>query len=156
MIHIKTVHIEEFRGVRSLDLDLEGKNYGICGPNGTGKSGVVDAIEFCLTGDVGRLSGQGTGSVSVKAHAPHVDQKDHPEKASVTITADIPSLRKSVKLHRSVKSPRKVDVTPADVDVLAAVEELQTHPEFALSRREIIKYIITPPGRRSEDVQTLL
>jgi len=156
MIHIKTVHIEEFRGVRSLDLDLEGKNYGICGPNGTGKSGVVDAIEFCLTGDVSRLSGQGTGSVSVKAHAPHVDQKDHPEKASVTITADIPSLRKSVKLHRSVKSPRQVDVTPADVDVLAAVEELQTHPEFALSRREIIRYIITPPGRRSEDVQTLL
>ena len=156
MIHIKTVHIEEFRGIRSLDLELDGKNYGICGPNGTGKSGVVDAIEFCITGDVSRLSGQGTGSVSVKAHAPHVDQQDHPERANVTITADIPSLGKSVKLHRSVKDPRKVDVTPDDADVLAAVEELQTHPEFALSRREIIRYIITPPGKRSEDVQTLL
>src|SRR5450756_2169673 len=108
MIHVKTVHIEEFRGIRSLDLELDGKNYGICGPNGTGKSGGVDAIEFWITGDVSRLSGQGTGSVSVKAHAPHVDQQDHPERASVTITADIPSLGKPVKLHRSVQDPRKV------------------------------------------------
>ena len=46
MIRIKTIHIEEFRGIRRLDLLLDAKNFGICGPNGTGKSGVVDAIEF--------------------------------------------------------------------------------------------------------------
>lgn len=156
MIRIKTIHIEEFRGIRELDLDLEAKNFGICGPNGTGKSGVVDAIEFCITGDVTRLSGQGSASLSVKAHAPHVDQHSHPEKANVTITADIPSLGKSVKIHRSVKNPGKVEITPNDSDLTAIIEELQTHPEFALSRREIVKYIITPPGKRSDDVQTLL
>jgi len=156
MIRVKTIHIEEFRGIRDLDLDLDTKNFGICGPNGTGKSGVVDAIEFCLTGDVTRLSGQGTTGLSVKTHAPHVDQHEHPEKANVTITADIPSMHKAVKIHRSVKNPRKVNITPVDADVKGVVEELQTHPEFALSRREIVKYIITPPGKRSEDVQTLL
>ncbi|MBI4529874.1 MAG: AAA family ATPase [Deltaproteobacteria bacterium] len=156
MIRIKTIHIEEFRGIRDLDLDLAGNNFGICGPNGTGKSGVVDAIEFCLTGDVTRLSGQGTAGLSVKNHAPHVDQRHNPEKANVTITADIPSLSKTVRIHRSVKNPTKVQITPADADVKRVVEELETHPEFALSRREIVKYIITPPGRRSEDVQTLL
>ena len=156
MIRLKTIHIEQFRGIRDLDLDLDAKNFGICGPNGTGKSGVVDAVEFCLTGDVTRLSGQGSAGLSVKAHAPHVDQSGHPEKANVTITADIPSLGKTVKIHRSVKNLRKVEITPNDVDVKGVIEELQTHPEFALSRREIIKYIITPPGKRSEDVQTLL
>jgi recombinational DNA repair ATPase RecF len=156
MIRIKTIHIEEFRGVRELDLDLDTMNFGICGPNGTGKSGVVDAIEFCLTGDVTRLSGQGSAGLSVRTHAPHVDQHDHPEKANVTITADIPSLGKAVKIHRSVKDPRKVKITPADSDVKGVVEDLQMHPEFALSRREIVKYIITPPGKRSEDVQNLL
>lgn len=75
MIRVKTIHIEDLRGVRELDIDLDGKNFGICGPNGTGKSGVVDAIEFCLTGDVTRLSGQGTAGLSVKNHAPHVDQQ---------------------------------------------------------------------------------
>ena len=61
MIRIKSIQINEFRGVRDLTLDLAGKNYSICGPNGTGKSGVVDAVEFCLTGNVTRLSGEGTG-----------------------------------------------------------------------------------------------
>jgi len=156
MIRVKTIHIEEFRGVRDLYLHLDTKNFGICGPNGTGKSGVVDAVEFCLTGDVTRLSGQGSAGLSVKTHAPHVDQKEHPERANVTITAEIPSLGKEVRIHRSVKNPRKLEIAPADADVKGVVEELQTHPEFALSRREIVKYIITPPGKRSEDVQTLL
>jgi hypothetical protein len=49
-----------------------------------------------------------------------------------------------------------VRITPADADVKRVLDELQTHPEFALSHREIGKYIITPPGRRSDDVQTLL
>lgn len=156
MIRLKSLHVDEFRGVRDLTLDLAGKNYGICGPNGTGKSGVVDAIEFCLTGDVTRLSGEGTAEISVREHAPHVDQKDHPEKARVTLVADIPTLGKSVTITRNVKTPKKVDVTPDDGDVHAIVNDLQTHPEFALSRREIVKYIITPPGQRSTDVQTLL
>ena len=156
MIYLKTVQIEEFRGIRKLGLDLEGNSFGICGPNGTGKSGVVDAIEFCLTGDVTRLSGQGSSGLSVRAHAPHVDQNTSPEKANVTISAEIPTLKKTVTLHRSVKTPNKLKITPNDDDVKAVINELETHPEFALSRREIIKYIITPPGKRSEDVQNLL
>ncbi len=156
MIRIKTVHIEEFRGVRDLHIDLFSKNFGICGPNGTGKSGVVDAIEFCLTGDVTRLSGHGTAGLSVKNHAPHVDHREDPEKTKVTITATVPSIGKDVTIARAIKSHKAVKITPADEAVGAVVKELQTHPEFALSRREIVKYIITPPGRRSDDVQTLL
>ena len=156
MIRIKTMKIEEFRGIRELSLDLEGANFGICGPNGTGKSGVVDAIEFCLTGNITRLSGQGAGELSVKGHAPHVDQRASPDKAKVTITAAIPALGKDVTIKRSVKSPRSVSITPSDDAVKAVVQELQVHPEFALSRREIAKYIVTPPLKRSEDVQNLL
>lgn len=156
MIRVKTLHIEDFRGIRELNLDLAGNNFGICGPNGTGKSGVVDAIEFCLTGDVTRLSGQGTAGLSLKNHAPHVDQRTHPEKANVTITGDIPSLGKSFTIHRSVKNPKKVEIKPPYAVVKGIFTELETHPEFALSRREIVKYIITPPGQRSVDVQTLL
>jgi hypothetical protein len=135
---------------------MDGHNYAVCGPNGSGKSGVVDAIEFCITGDVTRLSGPGTSGISVKDHAPHVDHHDHPENAKVKITAIIPSLGKTVSLQRSVKNPRKLAVSPRDPDIKAVIDELQYHPEFALSRREIVKYILTPPGKRSDDVQTLL
>lgn len=156
MIRIKTIHIEEFRGIRDLDLDLGGENFGICGPNGTGKSGVVDAIEFCLTGNVTRLSGQGQGELSVKGHAPHVDHRENPDKAKVTITATVPSLGKEVTITRSVKNPRTATIAPSDPAIEGVIEELQSHPEFALSRREIAKYIVTPPAQRSTDVQTLL
>ncbi len=156
MIRIKTIHIEEFRGIRDLTLDLSGKNFGICGSNGTGKSGVVDAIEFCLTGNITRLSGEGQGELSVKGHAPHVDHRANPDRAKVTITATVPSLGKEVTVTRSVKAPRIATIEPSDPEVQTIIEELQTHPEFALSRREIAKYIITPPAQRSTDVQTLL
>jgi len=156
VIRIKSIHIEEFRGIRDLTLDLGGKNFGICGPNGTGKSGVVDAIEFCLTGNVTRLSGQGQGELSVKGHAPHVDHRANPDMAKVTITAAVPSLGKDVTITRSVKTPRAVTIVPADPKIQTIIGELQSHPEFALSRREIAKYIITPPAQRSTDVQTLL
>ena len=139
MIRIKTIKIEEFRGIRELTLDLEGDNFGLCGPNGTGKSGVVDAIEFCLTGNITRLSGQGAGELNVKDHAPHVDQRANPDKAKVTISASIPALGKDVTIMRSVKSPRAVSIAPSDPAIKAAVEELRMHPEFALSRREIAK-----------------
>jgi ATP:corrinoid adenosyltransferase len=156
VIRIKTIHIEEFRGIRDLTLDLGGNNFGICGSNGTGKSGVVDAIEFCLTGNITRLSGQGQGELSVKAHGPHVDQSENPDKAKVTIAATVPSLGKDVTITRSVKNPRAVTIEPDDSKMQAIIEELQSHPEFALSRREIAKYIVTPPAQRSTDVQTLL
>jgi DNA repair exonuclease SbcCD ATPase subunit len=156
MIRIDQIHIEEFRGIRTLDLTLTGGNFGICGPNGTGKSGVVDAIEFCLTGNITRLSGQGQGDLSVKGHGPHVDYRNDPDKAQVSIKATIPSLNKQVTITRTVKTPRKAVIEPADHTVEQIVEELQSHPEFALSRREIAKYIVTPPARRSTDVQTLL
>ena len=75
MIRIETIEIEECRGIKKLTLPLARRNFGICGPNGTGKSGVVDAIEFALTGEITRLGGSGTGDLSVKAHAPHVDAR---------------------------------------------------------------------------------
>ena len=109
MIRIDTIEIEEFRGIRRLQLNLGRKNFGICGPNGTGKSGVVDAIEFALTGNITRLGGSGTAELSVRAHAPHVDATKTPEKSWVRITGQLPALGKNVVIERSVKNPSKSD-----------------------------------------------
>jgi DNA repair exonuclease SbcCD ATPase subunit len=156
MIQIEQIEISEFRGIRHLILTLGRKSFGIAGPNGTGKSGIVDAAEFGLTGNITRLGGEGTADLSVKAHAPHVDSQKTPEKAVVKITGYAPSLGKSITIERSVKAPSTPTITPNDAKTREFVAKLETHPEFALSRRQIIKYILTPPGKRSTDVQTLL
>jgi DNA repair exonuclease SbcCD ATPase subunit len=156
MIRAKSITIEEFRGIRALTIDFNEKNYAICGPNGTGKSGVVDALEFALTGNISRLSGRATGNVSVKDHAPHVDSRNRPDKARVVLTVSIPHLNKEVKIERTVKDAMSPVITPETEDVRAVLDEVALHPEFVLSRRELIRYVISTPGDRAREVQTLL
>lgn len=157
MIKVERIKVVEFRGIRDLTIDLNEANFAICGPNGTGKSGVVDALEFGLSGTISRLTGKGQGSVSVKDHGPHVNCRDQPEKAVVTIDVTIPCLGgKKATITRNVKAPRMPTITPKDADVLAVFERVQKHPEFSLSRREIIKYVLAEPGVRATEVQALL
>ena len=85
MIKLESVHIEEVRGIRKLDLNFGQKTFAISGPNGSGKSGVIDAIEFGLTGKIGRLTGRGTQGLSVAAHGPHVDKTKFPDAAFVML-----------------------------------------------------------------------
>jgi hypothetical protein len=156
MIRIEKLELFEFRGVRKLTLNLNRKSFAIAGPNGTGKSGIVDAIEFALTGNITRLSGAGTSDISVKSYAPHVDHVKSPEKAVVRLTAQAPSLNKTVIIERSVKAAAAPKLTPDIQETRDILTQLEAHPEFALSRREIIKYILTPAGERAKDVQILL
>jgi len=157
MIRIDKITIKEFRGIRDLTLDLKGENFAACGPNGTGKSGIVDAIEFALTGNISRLAGAGTGGLSVKAHGPHVDSRNKPEAASVTLDVIIPALgNKKARVIRTVKSAGAPTITPPDKDVVDALETVNLHPEFVLSRRELIRYVLSEPGQRSKEVQALL
>lgn len=156
MIQIESLRIANFRGIKQLLLSFDKKNFGICGPNGTGKSGLVDAIEFALTGSITRLTGQGTGGLSVKAHAPHVDTRDQPQKSVVALTAYSPVLNQQFTIERRVSAPSKPKIDGATADVERIVKQLADHPEFALSRREILKYVIAEPGDRSREVQALL
>ena len=121
-----------------------------------GKSGVVDAIEFVLTGDISRLSGEGTEGITVKTHAPHVDRRNAPQKSRVVLQAFVPELNKSFTLERTVLSPKTPKLSPPDKDIAEAVSKLSCHPEFALTRREIIKYILATPNNRAKAVQALL
>ena len=156
MIYARKLVIEEFRGIRKLAIEFKGENFAVCGPNGTGKSGIVDALEFALTGNISRLSGRGTGSVSVKEHAPHVDSRDRPDKARVILTVAIPTLKKEATIERRVNSANAPTITPNTPDVIAALGQVALHPEFALSRRELIRYVISTPGDRAKEVQALL
>ena len=70
MIYIESVTLQHFRGAKRLNLTPDRKNFAIGGNNGTGKSGVVDGVEFALTGNITRLTGKGAGSLSLKTHGP--------------------------------------------------------------------------------------
>ena len=159
MIKLIEIHIEEFRGIKKLTLKPDGQNFVVHGPNGSGKSGVVDAIDFGLSGNISRLSGKGTGDISLKKHGPHVDAT--PKKAKVRLTLYFPSIRKTAQIERSLSDPRNLLITPIgkktdEKEIRGLLEQVAQHSEMTLSRREIIKYILSESKKRSEDVQTLL
>ncbi|WP_315767583.1 MULTISPECIES: ATP-binding protein [unclassified Bradyrhizobium] len=156
MIKIIAAHIEEVRGIRKLDIPLNQATFAISGPNGSGKSGVIDAIEFGLTGQIGRLTGPGTKDLSVGEHGPHVDKTKFPDVAFVTLEVYFPDLKKSAKITRKVSAPKKPVITPKDPDIKAAFDEIASHPEITLSRREILRLILVEPAKRSEEIQTIL
>lgn len=156
MIKLESAHIEEVRGIRKLDVDFQKGTFAISGPNGSGKSGVIDAIEFGLTGQIGRLSGRGTQGLSVSEHGPHVDKTKFPDAAFVELRVFLPEIGKSATITRLVSAPRKPKIVPADDDVKAALAEIADHPEITLSRREILRFILVEPTKRSEEIQTIL
>lgn len=156
MIQIDSISITEFRGIRSLTLALDAKSYLVWGPNGSGKSGVVDAIDFVLTGNVNRLSGSGLGAITVLKHGPHVLRRGDPASSVVSATVRDTLSGKAAVLSRCVKTSAQFTLTPDIPEVRAAVQRAQAHPEIALSRRDIIKYIVAQPTNRAQQVQSLL
>src|SRR2546422_8519905 len=114
MIKLETAHIEEMRGVRKLDIDFRRGTFAISGPNGSGKSGVIDAIEFGLTGQIGRLTGRGNQGLSVAEHGPPVDKTKFPGAAFVELRVFLSALRKSATITRTASAPTKSKILPTD------------------------------------------
>lgn len=156
MIRIEKLRIVRFRGILDLTLQIGGRNFAVAGPNGTGKSGVVDAIEFALSGDVSRLSGRGRGDVSVRSHAPHVDYRDQPDDAMVELEGVVVASGTKFKIRRTVGNAKNPTITPNDADVTATIAELGRHKNTTLSRRELIQYILSTPGDRASEINALL
>lgn len=156
MIQLEHLHIEDFRGIRVLDLPMGSKSFAVHGPNGSGKSGVVDAIDFALSGSIHRLLGAGTGGVTLVKHGPHVHKRDNPGAAVVELTVKDIITGDTAVIRRSIKDPGEFTLTPDTEPMRAHVAEARAHPELTLSRREIIKYVLSKPGERAQEVQALL
>ena len=59
----KELEINSFRGIKHEDLKLDSKSLVLLGENGTGKSSIVQAIEYLFTSEVGALKGKGRGDL---------------------------------------------------------------------------------------------
>lgn len=156
MIKLEAAHIEEVRGIRRMDVDLNQLTFAISGPNGSGKSGIIDAIEFGLTGEIGRLAGRGTKGLSVSEHGPHVDMVGFPDAAFVELKVFIPSLNRRATITRKVSAPSKPKIVPDEPEIRAILDEIGEHPEITLARRDILRFILVEPSKRSEEIQTIL
>ena len=89
-------------------------------------------------------------------HGPHVEKRNDPDAASVRLDVYIPHLKRTASIIRTIRKPKNPKVAPNDAAVKAVFAQLVEHTEVTLSRREIIKFILSEATKRSRDVQTLL
>lgn len=155
MIAIDTLTIQHFRGIRDLTLNLAGKNLVVWGPNGTGKSGVIDAIDFLLSGEVSRLAGAGSGELSLARHGAHVDADVG--QARVEAVVRLTEGGAPVTVGRWVKSPQEIQCSdPAAFPTLQRVFSLADKRQHLLTRRDILRFIAVTPGDRAKQIEELL
>ncbi|MBI4744096.1 MAG: AAA family ATPase [Actinobacteria bacterium] len=147
--------IKNIRGIKSIKLSLDGKNAVVFGPNGTGKSAIVDAIDFLLSQKICRLTGKGTRSLSLKEHGCHVDSKGNLKDTVVKAGIEIDG--KKVTIQRSINKPSELKVEPKEHAALVeSYLDIASLGQHILSRREILKYITAEESERAKEIQLLL
>lgn len=154
-MRIHKLHIKNIRGIRKeIDLEPEGKNYVIFGPNGTGKSAVVDALDFLFTGNISRLTGEGTSGITLTKYGHHIDSK--PEETKVQASIKIQGCNDVFELERSLSNPGRLKILKGDKTKLLDVFNIAMRGHHVLSRRDILKYIAAKKGERAKEIQALL
>jgi len=152
---ILELDIRNIRGIKTFHHVLEGRNIVVFGPNGTGKSAIVDAVDFLLSGDISRLSGKGSGCLHLGEHGCHVDSRDNLKDTIVSAKVEVDG--REIHIERSINKPSSLKVSPkgdkALVESYLSIAELGQH---VLSRREIVKYITAEGSQRAKDIQNLL
>lgn len=151
---ILELEIHNVRGITNLLLKPKGKNFVIWGPNGSGKSAVVDAIDFLLTGQISRLTGKGTGDITLSKHGPHIDYD--PKDAMVRAKIQLHGLAESVELSRCLAHPSTLECEDKIKQNLEPIIDFACRGQHVLTRREILKYITAEASTRAEEIQELL
>ena len=144
---IYKIEINCLRGIKHLVMDFRGKNAVIYGDNGTGKSGVIDAVDFLLQGDISRISGEGMKDVTLSAHGKHVTE--NVKDAWVSAEIKIPQFKEKFTITRRLTKPKELECEAKYKDALLNISSIAKMKAHFLSRREILKYINSTvrPGR---------
>lgn len=151
---IYKIEINCLRGIKHLVMDFKGKNAVIYGDNGTGKSGVIDAIDFLLQGDISRISGEGMKELSLDIHGKHVTGavKD----AWVSAEIKVPGVKNIFVITRRLIKPKEIECEEKYKDIMSNIMSIAKMKAHFLSRREILKYINSTDGNRAKSIESLL
>jgi recombinational DNA repair ATPase RecF len=141
-IRIKKIRIKAFRGIPNLELELDGKSLVLRGENGTGKSSLIDSIEFFFTGRVMHL--EGVRGLSLKEHGPHVNFSHGDVDVDITFDPG------NVTLTRTFAS------APSPPRHLKDYFETAQTGTFILRRAQVLEFIESQPAERFRAIGNII
>ena len=138
---IESLRIENFRGIRQLPLVLESQSLIVVGENGSGKSSIIDALEYYFTGTVEKLTGR--ADVSEKRSIPHLGGGR--TEVTVAFTGEnqpftIPFPRRSPKVRSALRP---------------LFDMAKDHP-FVLRRSQILNFVNARPSERYKEISKIV
>lgn len=148
------LEITNVRGIRHMLLRPQGRNLLVIGPNGVGKSSIVDAIDFLLTGDISRLTGRGTGSISLASAGPTLGCS--PEQAVVKATISIEGIKDEITFGRCMANAKKVVCEEKYKYALDPLLAVASKGQTILTRKNILKFVAENPSDRAGKINDLL
>ena len=129
---LKLLKVRALRGLRDLEIPFEGKGLLLWGENGSGKSSIVDALEFLFTGQIKHLTG--TRGLSLARHAPHFEMGETAMEVAATFDPG------AVPLSRNISNP------PVVPSVLKDVWNTAQGGNFVLRRSQLLDFIYAHPA----------
>ncbi|MHA1285717.1 MAG: AAA family ATPase, partial [Promethearchaeota archaeon] len=138
---IKKINIQKFRGFVDSEIILNGKNLIIKGDNGTGKSTIVDALEYFFTNNIKHLT-KGE-KLSVRKYASHI--KYSPEELKIDIEFKNGEI--------STKTISTKPQIPPGMEKFFNAAKIQ---KFILNRSELLEFINSTPGKRFKIIAKLI
>ena len=153
---IHNLEIRNIRGIPYYQHNFQGKNAIILGPNGTGKSSLLDAIDFLLNGEISRLQGEGTSGVSLREHGVHLNESEKPKVGYVRATLSLAGQDELLLVERNVRDTDTLVYLNGQNEVLDETVRLARQGQHMLTRRQMLNFITVRPANRAEKIQALL
>ena len=158
-MRLSSLKIREFRGIRCLDINFSSDGILIYGPNGVGKSSIIQAIEFLLTGEVSNVTGTGTGRKSPTDDIHH--REASPEECEVTATFETEDIEVCIQrcledgeLTLVSRSDEKDDEgLPQSIRTLQAATKSRLN---FLTREDLLRFVDAPDSKRGEALNEML
>lgn len=140
---IDTIQVRNFRGIRRINLPVEGRNLIIVGENGAGKSSIVDALEYYFTGRVEPLEGR--SDIDKRQCIPNL--KGGSTKVIIAFRGVPPTT------GISIGYPRRDAAIPNSLQPFFNVAANRT---FVLRRHQVLNFINARDSERYQQISQLI
>lgn len=148
---IKEINITNFRGVREISLALGNSNsLLIIGDNGTGKSSIVDAIEFFFKLEISKLSGR--QDISLSGCIPFTNC----DSLSCMVEMGFDSITNPVKAIFIPSGSGKGSSHRSNAPDLKKTFDFASKHNFVLHRAQLTRFIESKPADRYDNISDLI
>jgi DNA repair exonuclease SbcCD ATPase subunit len=150
---VKICGFRAFSPNQPQEIEFDGANTVVEGDNGTGKSSILSAIEFLISGRISHLRGEGTDGINIYSHATHVNAE--PSECWVEGSFCTNNGRRG-RFRRTAESASNLRKVSGEIATDEIAVEASVGDHILFSRGELLEFIESTNTERGNTLHSLL